>query len=162
MTMTAVDAPTHNPTRAAIASGALFVDDQQRIMLVKPTYKSFWDIPGGYVEPGESPAEGCAREVREELGIEPRIGKLLVTDWAPTAKDGDKVLFVFDGGQLTSEQHAAIQVQASELVRYGYVAAEDLPRFTIDRLVLRLTAALGAHRTGQPVYLEQGHTPDQR
>jgi ADP-ribose pyrophosphatase YjhB (NUDIX family) len=99
MTMTAVDAPTHNPTRAAIASGALFVDDQDRIMLVKPTYKSFWDIPGGYVEPGESPAEGCAREVREELGIEPHIGKLLVTDWAPTSKDGDKVLFVFDGGR---------------------------------------------------------------
>ncbi len=162
MTMTAVDAPTHNPTRAAIASGALFVDDQDRIMLVKPTYKSFWDIPGGYVEPGESPAEGCAREVREELGIEPRIGKLLVADWAPTSKDGDKVLFVFDGGQLTSEQHAAIRVQASELVRYEYVAADDLPQFTIDRLVLRLTAALGARQAGQPIYLEQGHSPKQR
>jgi ADP-ribose pyrophosphatase YjhB (NUDIX family) len=162
MTMTAVDAPTHNPTRAAIASGALFVDDQDRIMLVKPTYKSFWDIPGGYVEPGESPAEGCAREVREELGIEPHIGKLLVTDWAPTSKDGDKVLFVFDGGQLTPEQHSAIHVQTSELVRYEYVAADDLSQFTIDRLVLRLTAALEAHQAGQPVYLEQGHTPEQR
>jgi 8-oxo-dGTP diphosphatase len=162
MTMTAVDAPPHNPTRAAIASGALFVDDADRIMLVKPTYKSFWDIPGGYVEPGESPAEACAREVLEELGIEPRIGQLLVTDWAPTSKDGDKVLFVFDGGRLTAEQHAAIRVQASELVRYEYVAADDLPSFTIDRLVLRLTAAIQARRTGQPTYLEQGRTPDHR
>ena len=157
--MTTTNAATHNPTRAAIAAGALFVDSQDRVMLVKPTYKGFWDIPGGYVEPGESPAEGCAREVREELGIEPRIGKLLVTDWAPTSKDGDKLLFVFDGGQLTAEQHAAIHVQAAELARYEYVAADDLPRFTIDRLVLRLTAAVEARATGRPIYLEQGRLP---
>ncbi|HEY3503728.1 MAG TPA: NUDIX hydrolase [Actinocatenispora sp.] len=157
--MSAVEASTHNPTRAAMAAGALFVDEAGRVMLVKPTYKNFWDIPGGYVEPGESPAEACAREVREELGIEPQIGRLLVTDWAPTEKDGDKVLFVFDGGQLTAEQHSAIHVQTAELVRYEYAAISDLPRYTIDRLVRRIAAAEEARRTGLPLYLENGLVP---
>lgn len=125
-------------------------------MLVKPTYKNFWDIPGGYVEPGESPANACSREIFEELAIQPRIGSLLVTDWAPTAEEGDKILFVFDGGQLSPEQHASIRMPDAELDRYEYVTPEDLPRFTIERLVLRLGAALDARRNHVPTYLEHG------
>jgi 8-oxo-dGTP diphosphatase len=50
-----------------VSAGALFVDEYDRVLLVEPTYKSYWDIPGGYVEPGESPLAACAREVHEEL-----------------------------------------------------------------------------------------------
>ena len=84
--------------RPRVAAGALFVDDAGRVMLVRPTYKDYWDIPGGYVEPGESPRAACIREVREELGIEPSIGDALIVDWAPAVEEGDKILLIFDGG----------------------------------------------------------------
>jgi ADP-ribose pyrophosphatase YjhB (NUDIX family) len=48
-----------------VAAGALFVDEQDRVMLVRPTYKPYWDVPGGYVEKGESPLQACIREVAE-------------------------------------------------------------------------------------------------
>ena len=48
-----------------VAAGVLFRDVEGRILLVKPSYKEGWDIPGGYVEPGESPKQAAAREVRE-------------------------------------------------------------------------------------------------
>ena len=65
-------------SRAYAAAGVLFSDNAHRILLVQPTYKDHWDIPGGYVETGETPVQAAAREVREELGIEAAVGPLLV------------------------------------------------------------------------------------
>jgi 8-oxo-dGTP diphosphatase len=61
-------------SRAYVAAGVLFFDDTGRVLLVQPTYKDYWDIPGGYVETGETPAQTAAREIHEELGIKTTIG----------------------------------------------------------------------------------------
>lgn len=40
-------------------------------------YKGYWDIPGGFLEPGEHPEAGAIRELAEETGLEIRLNGLL-------------------------------------------------------------------------------------
>ena len=54
-----------------VSAGALIFDRAGRLLIVKPTYKSGWTIPGGIMEAnGETPWQACRREVAGECGIE--------------------------------------------------------------------------------------------
>jgi 8-oxo-dGTP diphosphatase len=143
-------------SRPYVAAGVLFFDDAGRILLVQPTYKEHWDIPGGYVETGETPAQAAAREVREELGIKMAVGRLLVADWAPHPNEGDKLLLIFDGGTLAAEQANAIRLQAEELASYAFRDPEEAVILLIPRLGRRLAAAIEAHHAGCTTYLQCG------
>jgi 8-oxo-dGTP diphosphatase len=142
-----------------VAAGALFVDDQDRVMLVRPTYKPYWDIPGGYVEQGESPLQACIREVAEELGLRVQISDLLTVDWAPHPDEGDKMLFLFDGGLLTADQLASIVFPDGEIGEFAFVDDSQLDHLTIPRLARRIKSTMQARRQRWPTYLEQGTRP---
>lgn len=142
-----------------MAAGALFFDGQDQVLLVKPSYKPKWEIPGGYIEHGESPLAACRREVKEELGITPDIGPLLVVDWAPSDAEGDKVLYVFNGGQLLADEAAAITLAPDELLASEFHPAEALDDLLIPRLARRVKAAIAARAQAHPQYLEHGQLP---
>lgn len=137
-----------------LASGVLFAD-RDRILLVRKTYGNRWDIPGGYVDRGESPASACERELREELGLDRTARRLLIHDWAPSEAEGDKILYVFDCGELGEDEHH-IRLDRAEIDRTEWVAAADLAHFVIPRLVRRLTNAHRAYKSGAVLYLEHG------
>ncbi|MFJ9415081.1 NUDIX domain-containing protein [Streptomyces sp. NPDC101227] len=146
--------------RPRMASGALFFDDQGRVMMLEPTYKDYREIPGGYVETGESPRQACIREVHEELGIKPEIGRLLAVDWAPSPKEGDKVLYIFDGGVLTPELQGQIRLRSSEIRSYDFHPLDAIASITIPRLARRIEAAAVAQAEEEVAYLEHGHWVD--
>ncbi|NKY56943.1 NUDIX domain-containing protein [Nocardia flavorosea] len=140
--------------RARLAAGALFVRGND-ILLVHKIYGNGWDIPGGYVEPGETPSAACRREVREELGFDRTPGRLLVHDWAPSSGEGDKILYVFDGGELGAAAESIV-LQEAELDRWEWVDIGVVDDFVVPRLVRRLRRAHAARSSGTPVYLEHG------
>ncbi|MEU3333754.1 NUDIX hydrolase [Streptomyces sp. NPDC006668] len=143
-----------------MAAGALFFDASGRVLMVEPTYKDYWDIPGGYVEVGESPLQAAVREVGEELGITPPLVRLLAVDWAPSDAEGDKVLYLFDGGQLTPEALAEVSLQPDEVKSFAFLAPDEITRRTIPRLARRILAAVEARSSGvAPIYLEHGQRP---
>jgi len=142
--------------RPRAAAGVLFFDEQDRVMLVVPTYKDYRDIPGGYLHPGETPTQAAARETREELGITPPIGRLLVTDWAPNQAEGDKLLFIFDGGVLSSEHRESICLAPDELTAYEFHDVACAYELTISRLARRIAHGHAARLDGTSRYLEHG------
>jgi ADP-ribose pyrophosphatase YjhB (NUDIX family) len=47
----------------------LIRDSQQRILLARHV-DGRWTLPGGWIDPGETPAQAARREVREEVSVE--------------------------------------------------------------------------------------------
>ncbi|UQI48920.1 NUDIX hydrolase [Streptomyces sp. HU2014] len=147
------------PARPRMAAGALFFNDKGHVLLVRPSYKPKWEIPGGYIEEGESPLAACRREVEEELGITPAIGALLVVDWAPNAAEGDKMLYVFNGGELRLEDLNAIKPDGDEILAAEFHPADAVDQLLIPRLARRVKQAITAREQDHPQYLEHGAPP---
>lgn len=86
----------HNPAPVVVAT----VVDGDHALFVKRANapeKGCWSMPGGYMEVGESPMAGAARELAEETGIEVAPSELTFvgTDYEPLGEDRGVVSIVF-------------------------------------------------------------------
>ncbi|MEE6258034.1 NUDIX hydrolase [Plantactinospora sonchi] len=145
---------THStPARPRASSGAAIFDHDGRILLVDPTYKEFWNLPGGGVDAGESPRAACRREVREELGLDVRIGSPLLVAWTAEGPDGT-LFFVFDGGVLAPDQQAAIVCDPDELAGHGFFPPERARSLLSEPRRALLTEVLRARADGVTRYVE--------
>ena len=140
-----------------MGAGVLLTDAGGRVLLVEPTYKAYWEIPGGAIEADESPHAAAVRELKEELGLPVQIGRLLVTDWVPPRSDRTEgLMLVFDGGVLTEEQAAQIRLPAEELRGWAWCAEAEASERLSELLARRMSAALRARAESSAVYLENG------
>lgn len=135
----------------------LLSDPLGRVLLVEPTYKSYWEIPGGCVDADESPHTAAARELKEELGLVVPLGRLLVTDWVPPREGRTEgMMFVYDGGVLAPEQAEQIHLPADELRSWAWCTEQEAAARLSELLARRAAAAMRARTAGSCVYLENG------
>src|ERR1039457_2256629 len=120
----AVVAETIPPPGIPVSAGALVFDRAGRLLILKPTYKSGWTIPGGVMEAdGETPWDACRREVREEFGLEVSHGRLACMDFRrPRPGRPGGVRFLFDCGAMSRTRLKAIVLQPEEIA--GHRLAE--------------------------------------
>jgi 8-oxo-dGTP diphosphatase len=138
------------------SAGALIFDRAGRLLILKPTYKSGWTIPGGVVEAdGETPWEACRREVREECGLDVRSGRLACVDFRrPRPGRPGGMRFLFDCGEADDDSLDGVVLQAEEISEHRLVElpmALDLLRGPVRRRVGAAT------RAASFVYPEEGH-----
>jgi 8-oxo-dGTP diphosphatase len=146
------------PKKRLIAH-VLMRDVDDRLLLCETQFKKDWELPGGIVEPLEPPRLGAAREVREELGIDLEVGRLLVVDWMPPYLGWDDAIeMIFDGGMVTENDLAQWSLQPAEIKA---VALVDLPtaRELVTPLAFRRLSLAVALRPDEMAYTEDGRTP---
>jgi 8-oxo-dGTP diphosphatase len=140
-----------------VSAGALIYDKAGLLLILKPTYKTGWTIPGGVMEAtGETPWDACRREVREECGIEVRSGRLACTDFRPGRPGRPGGLrFLFDCGPVDDAALAAITVQPEEIAEHRLVPLDTALVMLRPPIRRRVRAATRHHRF---IYLENGRT----
>jgi 8-oxo-dGTP diphosphatase len=138
-----------------MAAGVLLLNDREEILLVHPTYKPRWDIPGGVTEGDESPRACACREMLEEIGLDRDIGRLLVVDYNERAgAKTESLMFIFDGGILPEEDIANICLQEAELDRFAFFPMEALPDAISDTLRRRMQRAFAERQNPNNAYTE--------
>ncbi len=141
--------------RIPASAGALITDGDGRLLILKPTYKSGWTIPGGQIESdGESPWDGCRREVLEETGLAVTSGRLICVDFLrPRPRRPGGLRFLFDCGSIDTSAQGAIVLQPEEIGACQWATPEDADRLLSGPVGRRVGLARRATTT---VYLEDG------
>jgi 8-oxo-dGTP pyrophosphatase MutT (NUDIX family) len=110
----------------------IVLDDQQRIFLMETrdpgdaSKPHWWEIPGGGLDPGETSAQGAARECYEETGLEPEMGPVVWTQHA-----------MFEFGGISFDQ--------DEFIHIAWVKAGDDATYAPKHLeFLEAAAFLGS------------------
>ncbi|MGW0928861.1 NUDIX domain-containing protein [Streptomyces sp. NPDC002644] len=140
-----------------MAADALIRDEDGRILLVDPSYKDGWDLPGGMVD-DEEPVTALERELEEELGIRgARVGRLLAVDSMPKEVYGrSHVACVYAVHPRRPVPVERMSLQHEELRAVEYVPEREALRRLPDPLRRRVTAALRASLGSHTAQLRQG------
>ena len=92
-----------------------------KVLLVEHVFhpKHPWGLPGGWMERGETPAFGLAREIREETGIVVEVERPLLIEkgFLPGHLD---IVYLCDAKN-------DVQALSPELLDYRWVALDSLP-----------------------------------
>jgi len=145
------------PRKRVIGQGILR-DEQGRILLCELTYKKEWDLPGGVIEVGESPAFGLVRELEEELGITVTVNSLVTMNWLPSWRQWDDAcLFVFALGTVDSSIVDEMHLQKSEIAAVHWCDAATIAEKATGATI-ELTQALS--RGPLPGYREAPLQPE--
>ncbi|MYZ37902.1 NUDIX domain-containing protein [Streptomyces sp. SID4917] len=143
--------------RKRAAADALIRDTDGKLLLVNPTYKAGWDLPGGMAEDNEAPEDAVRRELREELGLRIASLRFLCVDWVEPHGPWDDLLgFVFDAGVLSPEQAARLKPHDEEIAEHHFFEVSEALALLPDRQRERALHALQVLDDGVPRYLRNG------
>lgn len=144
------------PTKRVIAQGVLR-DPDGRVLLCELTYKPEWDLPGGVIELGESPAVGLEREVEEELGIDVTVGELVTVNWLPPWRGWDDACtFVFDLGVEPASLVDRMTLQPTEIAAVHWATPDQVEEHATAATAELLDAIAAG---GLPPYRDAPKTP---
>ncbi|WP_284057897.1 HAD-IIA family hydrolase [Thermalbibacter longus] len=124
--------PSHPwPERVAPGVAAVVLDGDGRVLLVKRADNGRWGLPMGQVERGETVAEAVARELREEVGLEVRVLRLVGVYSEPASQ-----VFVYPSGEavqfvtcclLCEISGGALRADDAEILDAAFFPPDALP-----------------------------------
>jgi len=129
--------PDFAPARWELGAFVTLFDAAGRVLLMRRRDYPVWNLPGGKVEPGETPWAAAVRETREETGLEIQATRLTGVYGKPAR---GAVVLNFEGrvvgGKLTPTQEGA---------ESDYFSVDGLPEPLLPKHVERIYDSAARH-----------------
>lgn len=122
--------------RFVIRCRAIILHEGKLLVVRHPHDTSFAALPGGHLEFGEDVKECMSREIMEELGVRPEIGRLLYINTFIDGKDTQPIEFFFEvlngSDYLNSED--LVRTHAHELSEIIWASPTDDIRILPEKM----------------------------
>jgi 8-oxo-dGTP diphosphatase len=127
-------------TRTLVVAGLITAADGRVLLTQRRADQSLplaWELPGGKMEPGESPPQALARELSEEIGVRAQVGRV----WEVLFhryETFDLVMLVYHCRLAPAQEVRCLEVHAAAWCRLDELAGYDIliaDRPLIERLV---------------------------
>ncbi len=136
----------------------VLIFNKEQLLLIKEKADGLWALPGGWADIGFSPSQVAAKEVKEETGLDVRIGRLLAVfdnhspahGHPPSPFHVYKLFFSSEvtGGDTSNHGHEALDI--------GYFPLNKLPPLSEERntisQIFRLCEAAKSDAFVGPLY----------
>ncbi len=102
-------------------------------------FELMWEFPGGKIEPGESPEQALARELREELGVSATVGREIYRARHRYAGTNLPLEIIFFAATLVPSE-----IRSLEFEKIEWRAAQSLPELNFLAADRELVAKLAS------------------
>jgi len=143
------------PTKR-MSVAALILNNKDELLIVKPSYRDGWLLPGGIVEKDESPSEACKREVKEELGVIVNLTELVLLDYTEKCnkyEEGFHIIFRCE--DFTEENASNLKLKSDELSEYTFVASNLFEIYFNGVILDRLKSIFDSNKKNRVEYMER-------
>jgi len=143
--------PQRDPPTAIELLARALLTVEGRALLCRDRRHGHAYLPGGHVEPGESAAEATARELREELGLEVRVGPPLLAweaRFTQRGKPKHEWTIVFHVEPLAPLSAGTPPSSLEADLSFEFGALDELPGLNVRPAPV--AAWLAAHQGGPP------------
>jgi ADP-ribose pyrophosphatase YjhB (NUDIX family) len=135
------------PERPVVGVGGVVIYEERALLIQRGSepLRGEWSIPGGTLELGETLAEGVARELLEETGIEVRVlGQIEIFERIFTEKSGGagkrrkRPRYHFVVVDYLCERVSGEPRAGSDVTDVAFAREEELERFHLTETALRV------------------------
>ena len=130
------------PARPIVGvGGVVFIEG--RVLLIKRRFEPLagrWSLPGGALEVGETLAEGLAREMKEETGLDVDVGPVIDVFDRITRDDAGRPRFHYVLADFLCTVRAGVPTAASDVAEVALVEPGDLAQYGLTPKTIEVIA----------------------
>lgn len=137
-----------------VSSIGFILNEEHKILLVKPSYYEFWHLPGGFVDEHESPLQAVSREIKEEINLDLKPKRLMLVNYnSGSSEQKEVIVFIFDFGVVSHEKFDGLVLDNTEIIDHGFFSKEEALKLVGPDRSNRLKLCYNAHNENGFHYL---------